>query len=97
MQDKSAIKLAGEVEVGESFIGGKSRNMRKEKRARFITGRPDKAIALGGLRVAGKQRVSVFRNGQWWLDINDHIWDSVHDQVFDFGQTRDIPVIADCT
>jgi transposase-like protein len=49
MQDKTATKLSGEVEVDESFIGGKSRNMHRSKRARVITGTggADKAIALG--------------------------------------------------
>src|SRR5207253_5519385 len=37
MQDKSMAKLAGEVEVDESFIGGKARNMHKAKRDRVIT------------------------------------------------------------
>ena len=32
MQDKSATKLLGEVEVDESFIGGKARNMHRDKR-----------------------------------------------------------------
>jgi transposase-like protein len=49
MQDKTATKLAGEVEVDESFIGGKSRNMHAKRRAQVITGTGgmDKAIALG--------------------------------------------------
>jgi transposase-like protein len=49
MQDKTATKLAGEVEVDESFIGGKSRNMHAKRRAEVITGTggKDKAIALG--------------------------------------------------
>jgi len=38
MQDKTATKLAGEVEVDESFIGGKSRNMHAKRRAEVITG-----------------------------------------------------------
>jgi orotate phosphoribosyltransferase-like protein len=38
MQDKTATKLASEVEVDESFIGGKARNMHRAKRERVITG-----------------------------------------------------------
>ena len=34
MQDKTATKLAGEVEVDESFIGGKARNMHAKRRER---------------------------------------------------------------
>src|SRR5258708_39010146 len=39
MQDKTATKLVGEVEVDESFIGGKARNMHKDKRGRVINGK----------------------------------------------------------
>jgi len=58
MQDKTATKLAGEVEVDESFIGGKSRNMHREKRERVITGTggTDKAIALGMVERGGRVR-----------------------------------------
>src|SRR5258708_27642697 len=38
MQSGTFAKLSGEVEVDESFIGGKSRNMHKDKRDRVITG-----------------------------------------------------------
>jgi hypothetical protein len=38
MQDKSSNKLGGEVDVDETFIGGKSRNMHRSKRERVITG-----------------------------------------------------------
>jgi transposase-like protein len=34
----SGGKLSGEVEVDETFIGGKARNMHKDKKARVITG-----------------------------------------------------------
>src|ERR1700733_14223402 len=37
-QGNNTRKLSGEVEVDESMIGGKSRNMHKAKRARVITG-----------------------------------------------------------
>jgi transposase-like protein len=58
MQDKTATKLSGEVEVDESFIGGKARNMHKERRARVITGTggKDKAIALGMVERGGNVR-----------------------------------------
>src|ERR1700739_3442592 len=41
MQTNSFVKVGGngnEVEVDETFIGGKSRNMHKDKRAKAITG-----------------------------------------------------------
>jgi len=49
MQDKTNTKLSGTVEVGDSFIGGKSKSIRKDRRERAIagTGGKDKAIALG--------------------------------------------------
>ena len=58
MQDKTATKLTGEVEVDESFIGGKARNMHKERRTRVITGTggKDKAIALGMIERGGNVR-----------------------------------------
>ena len=58
MQDKTATKLAGEVEVDESFIGGKARNMHKSRREQVITGTggKDKAIALGMVERGGKVR-----------------------------------------
>jgi transposase-like protein len=58
MQDKTATKLAGEVEVDESFIGGKARNMHRAKRERVITGTggTDKAIALGMVERGGNVR-----------------------------------------
>src|SRR5487761_1432110 len=51
-------KLGGEVEVDETFIGGKSRNMHKNKRAEKIhgTGGADKAIVFGMVERDGKVR-----------------------------------------
>src|SRR5205085_1003838 len=54
MQTNPMVKLGGpggEVEVDETFIGGKSRNMHKSVRARRISGQghnvDDKAIVMG--------------------------------------------------
>jgi transposase-like protein len=54
-------KIAGEVEVGETFIRGKARNMHIEKRARRITGTggKDKTAVLGILERGGKVRTIV--------------------------------------
>jgi transposase-like protein len=56
-------KLGGEVEVDETFIGGKSRNMHKSVRARRITGRGssihDKTAVVGVLERGGKVRAKV--------------------------------------
>ncbi len=67
LQTKSTVKLGGEgktVEVDETFIGGKSRNMHKEVRARKIkgTGGRDKALVVGFLERGGDVRTSVPNN-----------------------------------
>jgi len=65
MQDeKSGGKLGGEVEVDETFIGGKARNMHKAERERKIKGRgPDgKAIVAAVLERGGKVRATVVEN-----------------------------------
>jgi hypothetical protein len=58
MQDDGGSKLSGEVEVDESMIGGKSRNMHKAKRAEKIhgTGGMDKAIVFGMVERDGRVR-----------------------------------------
>jgi len=60
-QDKTHNKLAGEVEVDETFIGGKARNMHASERAEKITGRgPDgKAIVAAVLERGGTVRARV--------------------------------------
>src|SRR3954454_179704 len=62
MKDNSGGgKLGGEVEVDETFIGRKARNMHKDKRAEKITGRgPEgKAIVAAVLEHGGKVRAKV--------------------------------------
>jgi transposase-like protein len=62
MQDDfSGGNLGGEVEVDETFIGGKARNMHKDRKRRaHRDGKlSDKAIVLGMLERGGKVRASV--------------------------------------
>ena len=61
LQDQSFGKLGGEVEVDETFIGGKARNMHMDKRERRITGTggKDKTAVMGMLERGGKVRLAV--------------------------------------
>jgi transposase-like protein len=61
MQDELSGKLSGHVEVDETFIGGKARNMHLDKRERRITGTggKDKTIVFGALERGGKIRTAV--------------------------------------
>ena len=64
MQNGSLAKLKGNVEVDETFIGGKARNMHASKRAEKITGRgaSGKAIVMGVLERGGEVRTKVIPN-----------------------------------
>ena len=64
MQSGSFVKLSGEVEADETFIGGKARNMHIDKRHRRITGTggKDKIAVMGILERGGKVRTAVIPN-----------------------------------
>ena len=64
MQDDSIVKLSGEVEADETFIGGKSRNMHLAQRKLRITGTgpKDKIAVMGVLERGGKVRTTVVAN-----------------------------------
>jgi len=61
MQSRSFDKLGGTVEVDETFIGGKARNMHKHVRARKIKGRgmEGKTAVLGMIERGGEVRAQV--------------------------------------
>jgi transposase-like protein len=61
MQDGDGGKLDGDVEVDETFIGGKARNMHASKRRERITGRgtTGKTVVMGMLQRGGKVKATV--------------------------------------
>jgi len=61
LQGEDSGKLSGEVEVDETFIGGKARNMHAGKRARRITGTggKDKIAVIGIVKRGGQVRTNV--------------------------------------
>ena len=66
LQAGSFDKLSGEVEVDETFIGGKARNMHIAQRKRRITGTggKDKTVVFGALERGGKVRTMVVSNNR---------------------------------
>lgn len=67
LQSRSISKLGGggtEVEVDETFIGGKARNMHPKERERRITGTggKDKTIVFGALERGGKVKTAIIEN-----------------------------------
>jgi transposase-like protein len=76
--DNTGGMLAGEVEVDETFIGGKARNMHADKRAEKIKGRgPEgKAIVAAVLERGGKVRARVVatrRKASLQKLVNDNV------------------------
>lgn len=64
MQNGDWRRFSGEVEVDETFVGGKSRNMHRAVRARKITapGIKDKTVVLGMIERGGEARAMVVPN-----------------------------------
>jgi transposase-like protein len=83
MQAETFEKIDGEVEVDETFIGGKARNMHREKRARVIKGSTGMVgkVAVAGLldrnAPEGSQvRLRVVPNTRRH-HLSAHIWGNV--------------------
>jgi transposase-like protein len=77
-QGKQGGKLAGEVEIDETFIGGKARNMHKSKRERVITGTggKDKTVVMGMMERGGNVRAFVVdsrRTKELQSNIREHV------------------------
>jgi transposase-like protein len=64
MQSGTFVKLSGEVEIDETFIGGKARNMHVAQKQRRITGTggKDKAVVMGIMERGGDVRTVVVDN-----------------------------------
>jgi transposase-like protein len=77
-QGKQGGKLGGEVEIDETFIGGKSRNMHKAKRERVITGTggKDKTVVMGMMERGGNVRTMVVdgrRKKELQKNVREHV------------------------
>jgi ISXO2-like transposase domain len=74
MQQDSIEKLSGHVEVDETFIGGKARNMHRSERARKIhgTGGAGKVAVMGLLERHGEVRTMVVNNYDYMHNVINH-------------------------
>ena len=78
MQEDGGGMLGGEVEIDETFIGGKARNMHKSKRDRVITGTggKDKVMVQGIVKRRGQVRafaVSTRKKNELQKNIREHV------------------------
>ena len=63
LQDEKGGKLGGTVEVDETFIGGKARNMHSSKRRKaMVRKNKSKTIVLGFLERGGEVRTEIVEN-----------------------------------
>lgn len=81
MQEKSAAKFSGEVEVDETYIGGKARNMHQDRKLRMLGGAGGSATGKVGvqgiLQRGGKIRTHVLRRPQHGWTMVGNITDAV--------------------
>jgi len=78
MQAGTFLKLDGEVEVDETFIGGKARNMHVAQRERRITGTGghDKTAVMGIVKRGGEVRTMVVpdrKKGTLHAAVEEHV------------------------
>ena len=82
LQDDPSMKIGGSgnpVEVDETFIGGKARNMHRDKRARLspqMQGGKGKAIVIGMLERGGKVKATVIPK-RWKENMQGFVRDGV--------------------
>lgn len=99
MQTGTFQKLAGEVEVDETFIGGKAKNMHKHICERKITGRgsPGKVIVMGILERHGDAHTAVIPNREQDTlhpMVRDHI--EAGTELFTDAHAGYVGLDADC-
>ena len=90
MQDElNGGNLGGEVEVDETFIGGKARNMHADRKERVMKGKKGgpvggaKAVVLGMLERRGKVRATVVADRQK-TTMQEHVRANVDSRLSDY-------------
>src|ERR1022692_3097142 len=86
MQDEHfGGKLGGEVEIDETYIGGKARNMHKDRRERVLGGKGGGVVGKVGvqgiLQRGGSIRTAVIRDskrGSLVPNVKKHVEDGTH-------------------
>ncbi len=75
--------LTGTVEVDETYVGGKAKNMHKKDRQRRITGRGtvDKTMVVGAMQRGGTVRFHVERRSASALVLHAFIKEAVADEA----------------
>lgn len=83
MQTESFAKMSGEVEVDETFIGGRARFMHKDQRAKKIkgTGGMGKAAVMGLLERHGEDKHSTVRTRVVENTRRRHLQEEVRNNV----------------
>lgn len=89
-------KMSGHVEVDQTFIGGKARSMRIEKRRRRITGTgtKDNTAVVGIMERGGRVRTAVVPNRRkkaLQAEIREHVEADRHSTPMPYSVTKNSP------